>query len=100
MERADGKVVEGSDCEDFLLISSGNAVTPSSFMGCTKRIEELIVAARPSGRMRCLCVKFGNVLGSQGSVVPLFQEQIRSKRQHGDVAIRPISLKSRRNSSS
>jgi FlaA1/EpsC-like NDP-sugar epimerase len=69
------------ECEDFLLISSDKAVTPSSFMGCTKRIGELIVAARPSGRMRCLCVRFGNVLGSQGSVIPLFQEQIRSKRQ-------------------
>ena len=69
------------DCEDFLLISSDKAVTPSSFMGCTKRIGELIVAARPSGRMRCVSVRFGNVLGSQGSVIPLFQEQIRSKRQ-------------------
>jgi FlaA1/EpsC-like NDP-sugar epimerase len=69
------------DCEDFLLISSDKAVTPTSFMGCTKRIGELIVTARPSGRMRCLCVRFGNVLGSQGSVIPLFQEQIRSKRQ-------------------
>jgi FlaA1/EpsC-like NDP-sugar epimerase len=69
------------ECEDFLLISSDKAVTPTSFMGCTKRIGELIVAARPSGRMRCLCVRFGNVLGSQGSVIPLFKEQIRSKRQ-------------------
>jgi FlaA1/EpsC-like NDP-sugar epimerase len=69
------------DCEDFLLISSDKAVTPTSFMGCTKRIGELIVAARPSGRMRCVSVRFGNVLGSQGSVIPLFQEQIRSKRQ-------------------
>jgi FlaA1/EpsC-like NDP-sugar epimerase len=69
------------DCEDFLLISSDKAVTPTSFMGCTKRIGELIVAARPCGRMRCLSVRFGNVLGSQGSVIPLFQEQIRSKRK-------------------
>jgi FlaA1/EpsC-like NDP-sugar epimerase len=69
------------ECEDFLLVSSDKAVSPTSFMGCTKRIGELIVAARPSGRMRCLCVTFGNVLGSQGSVIPLFQEQIRSKRQ-------------------
>jgi FlaA1/EpsC-like NDP-sugar epimerase len=68
-------------CEDFLLISSDKAVTPASFMGCTKRIGELIVAARPPGEMRCLSVRFGNVLGSQGSVIPLFQEQIRSKRQ-------------------
>jgi FlaA1/EpsC-like NDP-sugar epimerase len=75
MEEADR-----SGCEDFLLISSDKAVNPTSFMGCTKRIGELIVAARPS-QMRCLSVRFGNVLGSQGSVVPLFQEQIRSKRQ-------------------
>jgi FlaA1/EpsC-like NDP-sugar epimerase len=75
------EVASQCDCEDFLLISSDKAVTPTSFMGCTKRIGELIVAARPSGRMRCLSVRFGNVLGSQGSVVPLFQEQIRSKRQ-------------------
>jgi FlaA1/EpsC-like NDP-sugar epimerase len=68
-------------CEDFLLISSDKAVSPTSFMGCTKRIGELILAARPAVRMRCLSVRFGNVLGSQGSVIPLFQEQIKSKRQ-------------------
>ena len=50
------------DCEDFLLISSDKAVTPTSFMGCTKRIGELIVAARPSGRMRCVSVRFGTCL--------------------------------------
>jgi FlaA1/EpsC-like NDP-sugar epimerase len=49
-------------------------------MGCTKRIGELMIAARPL-RMRCLSVRFGNVLGSQGSVIPLFQEQIRLKRR-------------------
>jgi len=75
------EVADQSGCEDFLLISSDKAVSPTSFMGCTKRIGELIVAARPSGGMRCLSVRFGNVLGSQGSVVPLFQEQIRSQRQ-------------------
>jgi FlaA1/EpsC-like NDP-sugar epimerase len=68
-------------CEDFLLISSDKAVNPTSFMGCTKRIGELIVAARPSASMRCLSVRFGNVLGSQGSVIPLFQEQIKATRQ-------------------
>lgn len=68
-------------CEDFLLISSDKAVSPTSFMGCTKRIGELIVASRPSGQMRCVSVRFGNVLGSQGSVVPLFQEEIRRRRQ-------------------
>jgi FlaA1/EpsC-like NDP-sugar epimerase len=75
------EVADQCGCEDFLLISSDKAVTPTSFMGCTKRIGELIVAARPSGQMRCLSVRFGNVLGSQGSVIPLFQEQIKSKRQ-------------------
>ena len=73
------EVADQSGCEDFLLISSDKAVNPTSFMGCTKRIGELVVAARPS-RMRCLSVRFGNVLGSQGSVIPLFQEQIKLKR--------------------
>jgi FlaA1/EpsC-like NDP-sugar epimerase len=73
------EVADHSGCEDFLLISSDKAVNPTSFMGCTKRIGELMVAARPS-RMRCLSVRFGNVLGSQGSVIPLFQEQIKLKR--------------------
>lgn len=68
-------------CEDFLLISSDKAVSPTSFMGCTKRIGELIIAARPSARTRCLSVRFGNVLGSQGSVIPVFQEQIKNKQE-------------------
>jgi len=72
------EVADHSGCEDFLLISSDKAVNPTSFMGCTKRIGELMVAARPS-RKRCLSVRFGNVLGSQGSVIPLFQEQIKLK---------------------
>jgi FlaA1/EpsC-like NDP-sugar epimerase len=75
------EVADTSGCEDFLLISSDKAVNPTSFMGCTKRIGELIVAARAATRMRCLSVRFGNVLGSQGSVIPLFQQQIRSTRQ-------------------
>jgi len=75
------EVADQSGCEDFLLISSDKAVSPTSFMGCTKRIGELIIAARPSAQMRCLSVRFGNVLGSQGSVVPLFQEQLKTSRQ-------------------
>lgn len=74
------EIADRSGCEDFLLISSDKAVQPTSFMGCTKRIGELMVAARPS-RMRCLCVRFGNVLGSQGSVIPIFQEQIKIERR-------------------
>jgi FlaA1/EpsC-like NDP-sugar epimerase len=74
------EVADHCGCEDFLLISSDKAVNPASFMGCTKRIGELIVAARPSTRMRGLSVRFGNVLGSQGSVVPLFQKQIKARK--------------------
>ena len=72
---------EQSHCEDFVLISSDKAVHPTSFMGCTKRLGELIITARPPSRMRCVSVRFGNVLGSQGSVVPIFQEQIRTSRR-------------------
>ena len=75
------EVADRCGCEDFLLISSDKAVNPTSFMGCTKRIGELMIAAHPFTHMRCLSVRFGNVLGSQGSVVPLFQEQIKSARE-------------------
>ncbi len=75
------EVADRCGCEEFLLISSDKAVNPTSFMGCTKRIGELIIAAHPFAKMRCLSVRFGNVLGSQGSVIPVFQEQIRSTRQ-------------------
>jgi FlaA1/EpsC-like NDP-sugar epimerase len=75
------EVADESGCDDFVFISSDKAVSPSSFMGCTKRVGELIVAARPFARMRCLSVRFGNVLGSQGSVVPIFQEQLKAERR-------------------
>jgi FlaA1/EpsC-like NDP-sugar epimerase len=61
----------------FVLISSDKAVAPTSVMGATKRMAELIVtdAARRTGR-DYVSVRFGNVLGSSGSVVPIFEEQI------------------------
>ncbi len=64
-------------CNDFVLISSDKAVKPGGVMGCTKRLGEMMLGARPFARMRCVSVRFGNVLGSQGSVVPIFQDQIR-----------------------
>ncbi|MEN6479134.1 MAG: nucleoside-diphosphate sugar epimerase/dehydratase [Anaerolineales bacterium] len=65
------------DVPRFLMISSDKAVNPTSVMGVTKRIAELLVqhAASQSGRAYVV-VRFGNVLGSRGSVVPLFQAQI------------------------
>ena len=73
-------VAESSNCSTFLMISSDKAVNPTNVMGCTKRVGELILAAWPLQRMRCVSVRFGNVLGSNGSVIPIFQEQIRQNR--------------------
>jgi len=70
-------VAEEVGTRDLVLISSDKAVNPTSIMGATKRICELIVASRPPNGIRCASVRFGNVLGSSGSVVPIFQEQLR-----------------------
>src|SRR5258708_33833772 len=61
---------------EFVLISSDKAVRPSSIMGATKRLCELLVLSLPSKRTRRVAVRFGNVLGSNGSVIPLFKQQI------------------------
>ena len=61
--------------EKFILISTDKAVARHSVMGCTKRVcEQIVLAYR--GPMTCWAVRFGNVVGSRGSVVPLFERQI------------------------
>jgi FlaA1/EpsC-like NDP-sugar epimerase len=70
-------VASEHECKNFILISSDKAVNPSSVMGATKRIGELIIAHQPTNGMRCLSVRFGNVLGSSGSVIPVLQQQLR-----------------------
>ncbi len=65
-------------CKNFVLISSDKAVNPTNIMGATKRTCELILSSRPQNGMRCVSVRFGNVLGSSGSVVPVLTQQLRN----------------------
>ena len=64
--------------ERLVQLSTDKAVNPSSVMGCTKRICEMLIQSFAERTpMRCVAVRFGNVLGSHGSVIPLFESQIK-----------------------
>ena len=69
-------IAREAGCSAFVMISSDKAVKPTSVMGVTKRIAELIILSLQYPGVRYVAVRFGNVLGSNGSVVPIFQKQI------------------------
>ena len=74
-ELADAAIAFG--CERLVMISTDKAVNPSSVMGATKRAAELLIQQRAGeSKTHFACVRFGNVLGSRGSVVPIFLRQI------------------------
>jgi FlaA1/EpsC-like NDP-sugar epimerase len=62
--------------EDFVMISSDKAVRPTNIMGATKRAAELLILELQNGGTKFVSVRFGNVLGSSGSVIPIFKQQI------------------------
>jgi FlaA1/EpsC-like NDP-sugar epimerase len=65
--------------DSFVMISTDKAVRPTSVMGATKHVAELVIRASKYAPTRFACVRFGNVLGSNGSVVPMFKKQIAAR---------------------
>lgn len=72
------KVAVECGVKRFLLISTDKAVNPTNVMGASKRLAEIIISSMPHENTEFMAVRFGNVLGSHGSVVPIFERQIRS----------------------
>jgi FlaA1/EpsC-like NDP-sugar epimerase len=70
------QAAERYQAESFLMISTDKAVRPTNVMGATKRCAELAVSNMPRQQTTFVAVRFGNVLGSNGSVIPIFQKQI------------------------
>ena len=72
------KVAIACNVRRFVLISTDKAVNPTNVMGASKRLAEIIITSIPPGNTEFMAVRFGNVLGSHGSVVPIFERQIKA----------------------